>query len=137
MKVPQLKISAWYILILCLIGTFLSSQGLSMYGIVHWRILTSSYKLKSHIKRVSEDKEVSKLIDNNKNLKQLFDDLPTISEKLHTSGWDLMGYAGRLRLFGLLAVLLSFFAFFCRPRWIGFIALPFGLYSLKLSMVLM
>ena len=77
------------------------------------------------------------LIENNKNLKKLFKDLPSISEKIQTSGWDLMGQAGRLRLSGLVTVLLSIFTLFCRPRWVGLIALPFGLYSLKLSMILM
>jgi hypothetical protein len=136
-KIPHFKISAWYILILCIIGTFLSSIGLSMYGTVHWPLLSSSYKLEAHIGNVSEDKEALKIIKNNENLKILFDDLPTISEKINKSGWDLMGQAGKIRLSGLIAMLLSILAFFCRPWWVGFIALPFGIYSLNLSMVIM
>lgn len=70
MKVPQFQISAWYILILCLIGTLISSQGLSMYGTVHWPLLTSSYKLKAHIEKVAADKEALKIIEKNENLKK-------------------------------------------------------------------
>lgn len=108
-----------------------------MYGVVHWPLLTSSYKLKTHIESVSVDKEALKLIQNNENLKKMYDDLPTISEKLQTSGWSLMGQAGRLRMSGLIAVLLSVFAFFCHPWWVGFIALPFGIYALNLSTIVM
>ena len=108
-----------------------------MYGTVHWPLLTSSFKLKAHVEKVSADNEALKLIENNINLKKMYDDLPTISDKMHTSGWKLMGQAGKLRLFGLIAVLLSIFAFFCRPWWVGLIALPFGIYALNLSMIIM
>jgi len=108
-----------------------------MYGIVHWPLLTNSYKLKAHVENVSVDKEALKLIETNESLKKLFDELPTISEKIQTSGWALMGQASRLRLYGLSSVLLSIFAFLCRPRWVGFIAIPFGAYALNLSMIIM
>jgi hypothetical protein len=66
-----------------------------MYGTVHWPLLSSSYKLEAHIGNVSEDKEALKIIKNNENLKILFDDLPTISEKInnlviHTSEVNLI-----------------------------------------------
>ncbi len=136
-RIPQLKLSSWYVLILCVIGTLLTWHLLSIYGTVHWSILRSSYGLKSHIENISKDEDARKAIMNNNNLKKFFDDLPNISETIHKSGWKLMGDAGFYHITGLVSFILAIFAFFCRPRWVGFIALPVGICSFNLAMIIM
>ncbi len=136
-RLPQLNISSWYILILCAITTLFTSHLLSMYSTVHWPILTSSYNLKLHIKNIAIDEELNKIIMKNDKLKELFEDLPNISEKIHTAGWKLMGDAGIYHISGLVSFILAIFTFLCRPRWVGIIALPVGVYSLKMSMTIM
>jgi hypothetical protein len=136
-RIPQLKISSWYVLILCAFSTLLTSHLLSMYSTVHWPILTSSYNLKSHIENISEDEKANQIVMENENLRKFFDDLPNISDKIHTAGWELMGKTGLYHLTGLFSFLLAIFTFFCRPRWVGIIALPFGIYSLSLAAIIM
>ena len=136
-RIPQLKISSWYVFILCAISTLLTSHLLSMYSTVHWPILTSSYNLKSHIDKYSEDEKAKQIVMQNDNLRKLFDDLPNISDKIHTAGWKLMGDTGLYHISGLLSFILAIFTFFCRPRWVGIIALPIGIYALTLATVIM
>jgi hypothetical protein len=108
-----------------------------MYSLVHWPILTSSYSLKSHIENIENDEQAKEIINNNKNLKRLFDELPNISEKIQNAGWKLMNGTGLYHISGLISFLLSIFAFFCRPRWVGFIALPLGIYAMTLATIIM
>ena len=136
-RIPQIKFSSWYILLLCLIGTLSTSHLLSMYSSVHWPILTSSSILKVHIDSISKDEGAKQLVMKNDNLKKLFDDLPNISEKIDKAGWILLGDAGWYHLTGIVSFILVIFSFFCRPRWVGIIALPFGLYSLILASIIM
>lgn len=136
-RIPQLKISAWYILLLCAISTMLTSHYLSMYGIVHWPILTSSHSLKGFLEEISTDDEAKILIKENDNLRKFFDALPDISEKINKSGWELMGKAGFYHIFGLVSFVLAIFALFCRPRWVSLIALPLGIYSMTMATVIM
>jgi len=136
-RVPQLKISSWYILILCAVAAGITAHLFSMYGIVHWSILSTSYKLKSHIENVSNDEKANQIITENDSLKNLFDDLRNISKKFDTAGLRLMGKTGLYPISGLVSFILAIFAFFCRPRWVGLIALPIGIYSLNLAMIIM
>ena len=136
-RIPQLKVSSWYVLILCAFCTLLTSHFLSMYSIVHWPILTSSYHIKAHLEKVAEDEEANKLIIENENLSKFFNALPNISDKIHTAGWDLMGKTGLYHITGLISFILAIFSFFCRPRWVGIITLPIGVYSLNLAAIIM
>jgi predicted PurR-regulated permease PerM len=112
MKIPQFNISGWYILILCIIGTFLSYQGLSMYGTAHWALVRTSYQLESRIEGVSTNTEALKLLDSNANLKSLMSHLPTIAETIKESGWSLLAKSAKFRLFGLTTILVLIFSFF-------------------------
>jgi len=136
-RIPHLKLSSWYVLILCAISTLLTWHLLSMYGTVHWPILTSSYKLKAHIESIDKDQEAKQIVENNDNLRKFYNDLPNISEKIQTAGWKLMSDTGLYHITGLVSFLLAIFTFFCRPRWVGFIALPLGIYSINFAMIIM
>jgi len=108
-----------------------------MYGTVHWPILRSSYRLKSHIEKFSKDEKAKQIVTEDDTLKRLFDDLPGISENIDTAGWKLMRDTAWYHISGLLSFFLAVFTFFCRPRWVGIIALPFGLYSINLAGIIM
>lgn len=136
-RIPLLRISSWYILMLCAFTTVLTFHFLSMYGTVHWPILNASYDLKSHIERISKDEKANRILKENDNLRRLFDDLPGISEKIHKAGWKLMRDTAWYHISGLLSFILAVFTFFCRPRCVGILALPFGLYSFYLAGIIM
>jgi len=108
-----------------------------MYGTVHWPILNASYDLKSHIERISKDEKANRILKENDNLRRLFDDLPGISEKIHKAGWKLMRDTAWYHISGLLSFILAVFTFFCRPRWVGILALPFGRCSFYLAGIIM
>jgi hypothetical protein len=108
-----------------------------MYGTVPWPILTSSYKLKAHMESIAKDQEAKQIVEENDNLRKFYNDLPNISEKFQTAGWKLMSDTGLYHITGLVSFLLAILTFLCRPRWVGFIALPFGIYSINLAMIIM
>lgn len=136
-RIPKLKISAWYILLLCIIATAQTKHFLSMYATVHWPLLTSSYKLKALSGSVLVDERARQIVQENESLEKFFDALPHVSEKIHTSGWKLMGQTCLYHVIGLISFLLAIFSFFCSPRWVGIIALPFGLYSMDMALIIM
>jgi hypothetical protein len=86
---------------------------------------------------IAKDQEAKRIMEGNDNLRKFYNDLPNISEKIQTAGWKLMSDTGLYHITGLVSFLLAIFAFFCRPRWVGVIALPFGIYSINLAMVIM
>ena len=135
-SLPQHKISSWYILVLCVIFTLITWHLLSIYSIMH-RSLSYSSSIEYSIKEIFKDDEATKLINEiskeNRDLKYFFDNLPRVSKNIKKASWTLMGKAELFRITGVLTFILALFAFSCRPKWVAFIALPVGLFSLFMA----
>jgi hypothetical protein len=59
------------------------------------------------------------------------------SEEAKLASSKLMCLTGIYRLIGLITLLLAGSCFLFKPRWVGLVALPIGIYAANLSMIIM
>lgn len=68
--------------------------------------------------------------------KNRFDEMDNHIQAIKKTGISIMGISGLYPVTGLASLVFSIMAFFRRPRWAAFIALPFGLLGLLMMGVM-
>jgi|GEM_PF-2731311 len=109
---------------------------LSLYGTVHWQITTQSYKLNKLVNNLVEIKRETPSLQT-KEIEKIITAMKHSAETLEDNSWFLMRRTGIYQFTGIMSFLLSMLSFREKPRWIGLISLPFGIWGLIMSMVIM
>ena len=104
----------------------------SLYGYGHWSVTATAFRIEKY-SEILANEILPELSDENENTRKTIESLSTRmkydSTKLKEVGFAIM--RSKYHITGLFSVLFTAFAFFCKPRWPGFLSLPFSLYSMQ------
>jgi hypothetical protein len=137
-EVKRKKISAWPFLLITIFLTIATHYLLYLYGIVHWEIGVPATSLLYEMdSRIIEDANKEKAGTLTGEESWRIEHTKKSIDRLVKAHSALMRGTGIYPLTGFLSFFFSIFTFTRRPRWVGFIALPFGLYGGLLSLIVM
>jgi hypothetical protein len=131
--------SPWVFVSASALLAFLSLYMLGLYSTVHWPLLSSCVGIErnlteldlialKHIPSSSEDAE---------KWRTLTEEMRKLTTRMEEASGSLLMRTEVYRLLGLASFIASVLAFARRPRWVGFVALSFGLVGLILAAITM
>jgi len=137
MKLPKLKISNYYVLIVTLLLVGATFYQLFLYGQVHWGPRKEASLIKFRLDVLYDDESTVKTIEKNQDLTEFFSDLKESNSKVRNSCHILMKILSMYHLTGFLCFLVSLISFFCKPTIISIICVPVGFLGLIMALGVM
>jgi hypothetical protein len=140
METEQQKIvfSAFPLVVASVLFALATHYLLGLYGTVHWKVAGPSTHLSRQVHTLmlnqdADGREIARTISESKTL----DEMAKETEDLHEASTILFQKTGVYRYTGWISLGLAVLAFFRKPRWAGWIALPPALYAVFLSAIMM
>ena len=130
-KKKSINIS-WVVVLLCIIFTFFSIYMMRIYSIFHWNIFPVAIGFGAYVTPEEKLALSDNTIDSEKNRF-----INTQHKKFVEGCGEIFGQVSIYSLLGFIGFIFSIIPFFLKPRWIGFVSLPIGLFGLFITSMIM
>jgi len=132
-KTKELKLQSFSFMVVALFLAVTTHCLLLFYGTVHWRIAGPSAHLTSMVLELQMKSSEQQTPYDTK----LLDEMTKETKDLATGTSLLMRNTAAYRYTGWASLVFAIVAFFGKPRWAGWIALPPALYAAFLTEIMM
>ncbi len=130
-KQKGFSISPWPFVVASICFAIATHYLLGLYGTVHWQVMGPSTQIEVELKSLTSQNGSSQPNA------VIFERMTHASERLSAASSSLLMRTMIYHITGLVSLILTIVAFWGRPRWAGFISLPFGLYGASLAFISM
>ena len=132
------SVSPWPFVVAAIFFAIATHYLLDLYGIVHWNVKGPSIQLEIDLKSIASQSSVNQPqnkaeITRNEVLERMLKH----SKRLSEASSSLMRKTRMYHITGIVSLFFTVVAFFGKPRWAGFISLPFSLYAAYLFFIIM
>ena len=135
-KLPWRQRSSWPLIIGTVSLTLITCFLFTCYGRIHWDITWTAMLLKHDIEEIRTAAENRKVTGLSQDTKTLLDDVDKKINRIKRAGTFLMSATSLFPITGLTALGFSIAAFFRKPHWAAWIALPFGLLGAFMALII-
>jgi hypothetical protein len=133
----RIGFSPWPLVVAAIMFAGATYYLLNIYGCAHWHVMVASTSLKGQLGLLQKSVSADASSQSREETLRTINELDKRVDSIHSNGSKLVGMASFYVATGWLSFLLAVGCFFFRPRWSGFIALPFGILALFLSFMRM
>lgn len=130
-------VSPWPFVVASICFAIATYYLLDLYGIVHWQVMGPSTQIEVELKSLASQGVASQANSSTEvNRKEILEQMIRASERLSAASSSLLKRTAIYHITGLVSLILTIIPFWGRPRWAGFISLPFGLYGASLAFII-